>query len=433
LNGAQWQQNENGVVSMLHNIHKQDQADSDALAKRKTTSKGDITLLGETSTPVRAYVVEIHPKDGRHEWRFYEKATYLLIRMESVTSDGRVTDTYSDFRTIDGITEAWHRHSSDGYAQNDEDWMTTSDRLGATVKPEDVEIPQSNPELVQFPAGVRTVKLPAKIIDGDIVVRLTIAGRGLDFILDSGSSGIALDARTTRELGLQTLGQSVRTTAGTYVQSQALIPSLSIGDIRMKNVVVDSLPFSEDEAMGTKAVGLLGYDFIANAVLAVDYEHGSVEATVPGSFVPPADAFAVDALLDDGVPIVSVQVGEATGNHFIVDTGASRGMIFSSFASAHPTDIVDQGLGRQISQDEPFMSFQGVGGNIKIRPVQVKSVHVGGVSFTDWLMFVSTGNRAFEGEDMDGILGYDFLKYFTVYFDYPDSHIYLMPNSLAKR
>ncbi|MGI8737882.1 MAG: hypothetical protein ACR2KS_11495 [Candidatus Eremiobacter antarcticus] len=49
------------------------------------------------------------------------------------------------------------------------------------------------------------------------------------------------------------------------------------------------------------------------------------------------------------------------------------------------------------------------------------------------LIFRSTGDRAFEFEDMDGILGYDFLKYFTVYLDYPDSHIYLMPNRLVKR
>ncbi len=432
LHGVQWTQNENGVVSMLHNVHKQDQTDAEVLAKRKTATKGDITLLGESTTPIRAYVVEIHPKNGRHEWRFYDKTTYELVRMERVTSAGRVTDTYSDFRTIDGITEPWHVHRSDGYAQNDEDWQTTSDRFGAVIAPSDLEMPQTNADLVQFPAGVRSVKLPARMIDGDIVVRLTVAGRGLDFILDSGSSGIAIDARTTRELGLQTLGQSVRTTSGTYVQKQALIPSLNIGDIRMKNVVVDSLPFSEDEAMGTKAVGLLGYDFIANAVLTVDYEHGSVEATVPGSFVPPADAYAVDTLLDDGVPFVSVQVGEATGDHFIIDTGANRGMIFSSFASAHPADIADQGLGRQISTYAPFMSFQGVGGTIQIKPVQVKSLRVGGVTFTEWLMFQSTGNRAFEGEDMDGILGYDFLKYFTVYFDYPDSHIYLLPNNLAK-
>ncbi|MGI8737881.1 MAG: hypothetical protein DLM53_00405 [Candidatus Eremiobacter antarcticus] len=96
----------------------------------------------------------------------------------------------------------------------------------------------------------------------------------------------------------------------------------------------------------------------------------------PGSFVPPADAFAVDTVLDDGVPFVSVQVGDATGDHFIIDTGANRGMIFSSFASAHPADIVE-GLGRQISAYVPFTSFQGVGGTIQIRPIQVKSLRVG--------------------------------------------------------
>ncbi|PZR64522.1 MAG: hypothetical protein DLM53_00005 [Candidatus Eremiobacter antarcticus] len=378
-------------------------------------------------------MVEIHPKQGWHEWRFYDKTTYLLMRTEQVNVSRRVTLTYDDYHTVAGVTEPWHIHSTDGYPQNDEDWKTTSDRYDVAVPPASLEMPETNHNLVQFPAGVRTVKLPARIMDGNIIVRLTIAGRGLDFILDSGSSGIAIDSGISRELGLKTMGQSVETTAGTYVQSQALIPDVSIGDIRMKNVVVDSLPFTEDQAAGTKAVGLLGYDFIANAVLAVDYEHGTVVATVPGSFVPPADAFAVDTLLDDGVPFASVQVGEATGDHFIIDTGASRGMIFSSFAALHPADIVDQGQGRQISQYSPFMSAQGVGGLIKITPIQVKVLRVGGVTLSDWLMFQSSANRAFEGEDIDGVLGYDFLKYFTVYLDYADSHIYLTPNSLAKR
>jgi hypothetical protein len=59
----------------------------------------------------------------------------------------------------------------------------------------------------------------------------------------------------------------------------------------------------------TKAVGLLGFDFIANVALKVDYFNGSVEASVPNLFVPPADGLALQALLDDGVPFVTAQIG----------------------------------------------------------------------------------------------------------------------------
>ena len=43
------------------------------------------------------------------------------------------------------------------------------------------------------------------------------------------------------------------------------------------------------------------------------------------------------------------------------------------------------------------------------------------------------GNTAQEAEDFDGLIGYDFLKYFNVVFDYGDSLIYLEPNQLFKR
>jgi len=36
------------------------------------------------------------------------------------------------------------------------------------------------------------------------------------------------------------------------------------------------------------------------------------------------------------------------------------------------------------------------------------------------------------GKDEDGLIGYDFLKYFTVHFDYQHNQIFLEPNALAK-
>ena len=48
-------------------------------------------------------------------------------------------------------------------------------------------------------------------------------------------------------------------------------------------------------------------------------------------------------------------------------------------------------------------------------------------------MFATPEHHAFEGQDTDGLIGYDFLKFFTVYFDYRDSEIYLQPNAWFNR
>lgn len=432
VDGQRWRRNLNGILVQLHDLHRRDEVNEEAMSSKNRDANKDIKLIGEVSAPVAAYVVQLTLPGGRPEWLFYDKKTYLIDRAEAQYPDGRVVFTFSDFHQVHGINEAWRVHVSDGHSANDSDIVTTSDRYDVPVDAAELAMPPGDNALMQYPAGVHAVTIPVRIIDGDIVVRVNVGERGLDFILDSGSSGIVFDSGISQQLNLQTVGESVQTTAGTYVRTNAIVPDLRIGDIHLKNVIVDSLPFRFNEDLETKVVGLLGFDFIANASLAVDYQHNQLIATEPGYFVPPSDAYALDALWDDGVPFVTAQIGDAVGNHFILDTGSYSGLVFSSFVQAHPADIKDQGLGRAISTYVPFVDFEGVGGIVETKPTQVKNFQLGGVNFREWLIFQTTANHAFEGEDTDGLVGYDFLKYFTVYLDYHDAHVYLVPNDLFK-
>ena len=141
---------------------------------------------------------------------------------------------------------------------------------------------------------------------------------------------------------------------------------------------------------------------------------------------------ALPAALDDGVPFISATVGNSTGDHFILDTGATDGVVFSTFVQAHPSDIQDQGRGREIDSWVPFVTAQGVGGLITEKEFEVKSFSIGQITFQDWLIFRTVASHAFEGEDTDGLVGYDFLKFFDVYLDYRHNMIFLAPNANAK-
>jgi hypothetical protein len=137
------------------------------------------------------------------------------------------------------------------------------------------------------------------------------------------------------------------------------------------------------------------------------------------------------AALDDQIPVVAVQVGNATGDHFILDTGADLGYVFPHFYKAHPDDIKDQGFGHALQEYLPEMTAEGVGGEFFIAPTQVRAFNVGGVNFSEWLMFETNG--LFDDDFYDGLIGYDFLRYFDVVFDHRDSMIYLEPNKLFKQ
>ena len=66
----------------------------------------------------------------------------------------------------------------------------------------DVAVAQSLRHLVRFPNGVTSLDLPATFGRQHVYVRVTINGRGLDYVLDTGASGISIDMQVARELGL---------------------------------------------------------------------------------------------------------------------------------------------------------------------------------------------------------------------------------------
>jgi Aspartyl protease len=421
--GQRWRLNENGILISLIGVHKRDQINNQALRIAATAPTKDVTLAGEVDTPAPAYVLKVNPPDGRLEWLLIDKKTSLLDSAIEAFPERRLTTTYDDYRSLDGVMRAWHTHYADGMPENDRDYRVTSDEFNVAVPEADINIPASGAPILDFPSGTASVRLPGSLTGGTVVVRLTINGRGLDFALDSGAGGIVLDSEVAKEIGLKTFGRSIQTTAGSYVATQAVIPDISIGPITMHNTYVECLPFSQRLDYGTKIVGLLGFDFIANAVVNVDYDQGIVTATPPDLFTAPKSGVELGATLDDGVPYVPVRIGNATGEHFILDTGSDAVVIFSAFADAHPDDVADEGLGRSINAVVPYLSASGVGGEIPETLTQVASYHFGAVNFTDFLLYRTHGHTAFEGEDEDGLVGYDVLRFFSVTLDYRNGEV----------
>lgn len=433
FHGQRWRLNENGILINQTGVHKRDQVDEQALKVATTAPTKDVTLAGDVDVPAAAYVLEVNPPDGRLKWLFIDKKTSLLDSEIDSYPDSRLTITYDDYRPLDGEMRSWHVHMSDGRQQNDRDYRVTSDDFNVRVADADIGIPEGGASIVTFPADATAVRLPAHLDEGKVIVRLTINGRGLDFALDSGADGIVLDSEVAKELGIKTFGKSIQTTAGSYEATQAVIPEIGVGPVTMHNTFIDCLPFNQRLGFGTKIVGLLGFDFIANAVVSIDYEHGIVTASPPDTFVAPLAGIELGATLDDGVPYVVAQVGSAVGDHFILDTGSDDVMIFSAFADAHPDDVADEGLGRSINAMLPFLSARGVGGEIPETLTQVASYQFGTVTFDDFLVSRTHGHTAFEGEDQDGLVGYEVLRYFTVTLDYRNGTIYLKPGSYLEK
>jgi hypothetical protein len=423
--GQQWDRNANGLTVLVSGVHRRD--DVSALALRAaTTSQNAVTLLGQTAAPP-AYVVRIAPPGGRTEYFFYDRESFLIVRVERAVEGLRLVTTFDDFRTTNGRTVAWHIHESDGRPHNDDDWVVQSLQYGTPVDPARFAIPASDRS--NFRLDAQTAVLPGKILADRIILTALIGGRKVDLILDSGASQILLNKSVADALKLPVYGRQTETVAGTYTATRSIVPRIELGKASLDHVAVETAPFVQWADESTPVAGLLGFDFIDNCVVHIDYLHDEVDALNAASFQPPPGAIALPIRLDDRVPIIGAKIAAAVSDAFILDTGADRSALFSSFVAAHPADVADQGLGEQFTESYPFFdTMLGVGGEIKVTHTQVPSLTIGSATFPRWLFSVVHDNPAFESEDYDGIIGQDVLRNFDVWLDYQHLRIYMLPN-----
>jgi hypothetical protein len=431
--GQLWEQNENGITRNVRGLHQRSSRNAEALESLDRPESGAV-LLGEVQRPCTCYVVDLDPAGGRHEHVFYDALSWMIVRRDISFLHENTVETFDDYRSADGAMTPFHEHFSNGITQDETDWRLTRVAYDVPVSDDDIRAPDSN-VAITMPSDKALVMLPVTMQYRRIIVHLDIGGKPLDFILDSGTDGIILDSATAAQLQLQTYGSEIAVAPKRIGESRAIIPELRVGDIAMQNVTATTTPFAQDDG-DYHVVGLLGYDFLAELVIRIDYPAGTVTAINPSAFAVPARAREIDANLDDGVPVVPVGVGHSVAQ-FILDTGADFPMVFSSFAASHPDDCKDAGLHAEIAdagtidplttENLGLNSVVGVGGEHDITSVTLQSFHFGRVDFNNALVWIEPKGDGYEGEDIDGLLGSEILQYFVVYLDYGNSRVLVEP------
>lgn len=275
-----------------------------------------------------------------------------------------------------------------------------------------------------FPSGSNDVALPAQIrySNGEIVVRMTINGRGYDMLLDTGSPSNALDHSVVERLGLA-VGSD----------KSFVFDEVAFGDVKVRQLRFFSRSFYRQREDGTTIVGIVGYDFLRNAVVKIDYDRGTVNVIEPSSFREPAEGTAQFALQPSSrVPVIAARIGNAEGASFVVDSGATTVVVFPRLAKNYPDEFTPKQELQDTGEDSYFRSFWPSCGKITQKPYAVSAIAVGAVGIRDWAVWKPDDNSCFNPEGLDGLLGYDFLRLFTLYVDYPSNRIIFEPNDRYK-
>jgi hypothetical protein len=281
---------------------------------------------------------------------------------------------------------------------------------------------------VHLPTGTSSIDIPVLVEDDKFLVRVTIDGRGLDFQLDTGAAGIFIDEKVAKELGLTLRGGEINDeNAGVFHEHEVRIPDLNVGPLPMHDIAMRTLPELGDELPGEyKIVGLLGFDFIADLLLKIDYEHHKLTAYDPEHFdfpsgVKPASA---EVRLGEQIPMTDIVVNGSLGERFALDTGAQGSITVNDYFMQRYPDVLSPHDNRLYP-----LRFEGVGGAFEVQPVVFNSVKLTSIDFTDFLGFKIISPKVYR--NFDGVIGTEFLRFFTVYLDYGYSHVYLERNHIA--
>ncbi len=402
-----WHQNDNGETII----------DSNEPTQVEKSVSDVVTRVRE---PIDAWLVTTTYASGHVLRSYYDPKTFYLMRTVRTVAGHTTHMIFDDFRTdARGRTRAWRYIGGDERPSSDYEYRLVRDDIDDPVSGDIVAVPKDRRELVEFPAGTETVRLPAHIVNNRIYVRLDIAGRGLDFLLDSGSSTINIDAEVAHDLGLEIQGHAAQTVAGTYATGRVVVPSVGIGPLAMHDVVMHTVPIDQHEKT-VRVVGLLGFDFFDAVGLKIDYAGGTVDAYRSGTIVPPPNAVPLEVALNTGAPVAHATFGDASGEDFVVDTGAAFPyVLFQRFVRAHPTASMPD------ARDPRTQVLDGVGGQIQYRSVTSKKLEFGAFIIDDPSGIEALSANAFGFDNEDGLIGSDILKLFTIYTDYAAGKLYL--------
>lgn len=242
------------------------------------------------------------------------------------------------------------------------------------------------------------------------------------FVFDLGSSDVLLTKKFSASHNVRTFKYKKGTGGSGVVKvGMGKIKSISVCGMLRANFevgITDEVKRIFTSADLSEVVGILGYSFFKGKTVTISYPTKRFDiCDPPGDFgaMPPAIPFTLAAPAQ-AIVLVDVFLNSVGPFSFSVDTGATVTNISRSVAQQFNL------------KESSIHQIDMGGGHVSGSLVRMKEVKLGDKKVPNLNVFaVDYLNRLSEvlGKNIDGILGYDFLKHFEIVIDY-SSHILLL-------
>lgn len=267
-----------------------------------------------------------------------------------------------------------------------------------------------------------------QVTGGVVIIQAQLApfSDTLQFIFDTGSSGISLDSATAHYLGLRPTfdGLLIRGIAGIREVPQLRNQSLTIGSLR-----TDSLTFYINDysvltsIYGVRIDGVIGYALLSRYIVNIDYEKQYIEWFAPGPYPYPRKGTLLRPSINKlpAHPFL-IQELQAKSYPLLIDIGAGLNMLFSE-RFAKEAGVLDPNRKSWVTSGE------GIGGQIELRLTLLKSLRIGPYRFKKIpITIFDDSYNVTNYPHWAGLIGNDLLRRFNTVLNYPAAEIHLKPN-----
>jgi hypothetical protein len=378
--------------------------------------------------------LEATPPEGRAVTLWIDPATHRLDRATWQSSFLLATQTYADYRDVDGVRLPFRIVASAATAAGGQDNGSTDqveryrwlDRAPADA----LARPDNKVRDVTMADGARATTVPMQLEGGILLVEASIDGKGpMPFILDTGGHAI-LTADAAKKLGMATQGAGVSTGSGpgSMETAYARVGHLGLGGADIRDIPFLVMPYPHEfyeRGEGREPVaGILGlevferfavtFDYDKHQLVLQPYDRGDAPAAVPGE--------RIALTFTDDMPLAEASLDGKRGV-FGIDTGNSGlTLVFPQWATRN-------GIAAHYEGGAPAPTG-GVGGLFTAHFAHARSLQLGGQRLDNVVGMLTRADAGATGNPSEaGNIGQDVLSRFNVHFDYRRAEMVLMPRT----
>ena len=287
----------------------------------------------------------------------------------------------------------------------------------------------------QEPSNAGSIRLlsslPFQMLNGGTIVVKTQLGKNpdtLNFIFDTGSDGISLDSVTCEKLSFHPSPSNITVRGIAGIRKVSFLYNQIL---RLPNLDVDSLNFQVNDYSiltsfyGRNVDGIIGYSFLKNYIIKIDYDSFKISVYSKGSMKYPKGGFLTHPYMVS-LPVESARVKENAEipAQFYFDTGAGLCLLLSS-DFVNDKDLFDN------KKRKPVETLaEGPAGKTTLKQTTVKEFRFGPYHFKNVPTYIFDDQYNITSyPSMAGLIGNDLLRRFNIILNYSKREIYLIPNS----